>query len=126
MEISFRNSSKQEYLKFLEDIPHYQEKLNAYHYVSLDDAQRFIKFAKLKSELNPPYYHEDSAKTDVGIINRSVGFNIASYQRSTTQDRHGYQFIISMQRPHEIKEYIKDVLDADGHVLPSKNQQKAA
>lgn len=107
--------SKNEQLRYLEDIPDYQKKLRAWEYVN--NPERAKIHAGLLAEFHNHRRGPD-AKTSMLVINKRLGF-----PRAELTDNGN----LSFPDIEVIKEYCKDILDSNGHVLPSKNSlQKAA
>jgi hypothetical protein len=111
---------KQLHLKFtknLEDIPDYSKKLKAYEYLRNPNRDKIFrdylyaatldKNAEMPEKLPRAYYHK---------INGEMGFPMAREYRGMTV----------IDTTDIISDYCKDILDKDGEILPSKEQNKAA
>lgn len=101
---------------YLEDIPDYEKKYNAWKYLNNPDREKIIGNYMLKYKLPGPDREDVDAYTASRIINKELGFNRTYIEKD----------ILKFYKAHEIEDYCKDILGKDNTPLLSKEVFKNA
>lgn len=114
-----------EIFPYLEDIPEYESKLEAWKYLNLTTDQRNVELSRIQTEAKiPPDTTRFGNAESVSItLNTVAKFPLTSWKLSTLP---GMKDILIYKNTDQFLEYCKDILDKDGHLLRSKYQKKAA
>jgi len=115
--------NKQE--QFLEDIPDYNQKLQAFLYTNeLSQQERVALFNVIVKETGGHWPTESKAAERVAEAEKKAKFPIAWYEKSKFPDRNGnWPCIVYYKKidgENGLREYYKDILDSEGHLLPSR------
>ncbi len=114
-----------EIFPYLEDAKEYESKLEAWKYFNLTTEERNAELVRIQTEakIPPNTTRFGNAEAVSFLLNTTAKFPLTSWKLSTLP---GMKDILIYKNTDQFREYCKDILDKDGHLLPSKYQQKVA